>query len=184
MTALNRPSAAAIAHARALLELADARGQTEQVAGEVKGIGDAVAESKGLRVFLTSPNVKDAERTDFIARTIAPRVSPLTKALLDMLASKRKLGLLAEIGQAMELLLDERLGKVEVDVTVARHLNASELEQVRMSVSSALKKDAVIHQYVDESIIGGIIVKVGDQLIDGSVKGQLDAVKRKMLGTR
>jgi F-type H+-transporting ATPase subunit delta len=184
MTALKRPSAAAIAHAKAILQLADSRGQTEQVAGELKAVGDAVASSHGLRVFLASPDVKDAERADFVARTLAPRVSPLTKALLDMLAFKRKLGLLAEIGQAVEMLLDERMGKVDVDVTVARHLSPAELEHVRQSVGSAMQKTAVVQQFVDESIIGGIIVRVGDQLIDGSVRAQLDAVKRRMLGTR
>lgn len=184
MTALKRPSAAAIAHAKAMLQLADTRGQTEQVAGELKAIGDAVAGSHGLRVFLTSPDVKDAQRADFMARTLTPLVSPLTKALLDMLSSKRKLGLLAEIGQALEMLLDERAGRIDVDVTVARRLDPAELDQVRLSVSNAIRKNAVVQQHVDESIIGGIIVRVGDQLIDGSVKSQLDAVKHKMLGTR
>jgi F-type H+-transporting ATPase subunit delta len=51
---------------------------------------------------------------------------------------------------------------------------------VKQRVSAALKKDAVIHQYVDESIIGGMLLRVQDQLIDASVKSQLQAIKQKL----
>ena len=48
-------------------------------------------------------------------------------------------------------------------------------------VGAALKKDAVVHPYVDESLIGGMVLRVGDRLVDGSVKGQLAAMKKQML---
>jgi F-type H+-transporting ATPase subunit delta len=73
------------------------------------------------------------------------------------------------------------MGKIEVDVTVAHRLDAGTLEDVRKRVSSALKKDAIVHQYVDESIIGGLVLKVEDKLIDGSVRAQLDRMKRKLM---
>jgi F-type H+-transporting ATPase subunit delta len=73
------------------------------------------------------------------------------------------------------------LGKIEVDVTVAQRLSDAQLEEVRRKVSTALKKDAVVHQYVDEKIIGGLVLRVGDRLIDGSVKAQLDAMRRQLL---
>jgi F-type H+-transporting ATPase subunit delta len=82
--------------------------------------------------------------------------------------------------EAYAALLDEKLGKVEVDVTVASRLSNEELEQVRQLVNRALKKDAVVHQYVDESIIGGIVLKVGDRLIDGSVRTQLEQVRSRL----
>ena len=60
-------------------------------------------------------------------------------------------------------------------------LDSAALEQVRKRISQALKKDAIIHQYVDEKIIGGMVLRVDDKLIDASVKYQLEAMKRKML---
>jgi F-type H+-transporting ATPase subunit delta len=68
-----------------------------------------------------------------------------------------------------------------VDVTVAQRLSPDELENVRRRVSQALGKDAVVHQYVDESIIGGLVLRVQDQLIDASVRYQLDAMKQRLL---
>ncbi len=77
-------------------------------------------------------------------------------------------------------LLDEKYGKIEVDVTTAHKLTADELENVRQRVSTALKRDAIIHQYVDESLIGGMLLRVQDQLIDASVKSQLEKIKQKL----
>jgi F-type H+-transporting ATPase subunit delta len=92
------------------------------------------------------------------------------------------MGKIEEIARAYDELLDERLGKIEVDVTVAQRLGPDQLEQVRRSVSAALKKDAVVHQYVDESIIGGLVLRVQDRLIDASVRAQLEGMRRRMLG--
>jgi F-type H+-transporting ATPase subunit delta len=101
-----------------------------------------------------------------------------------LLNSKRRLAIFQEIAAAYDDLLEDQLGKVEVDVIVAHRLSADELEQVRQRVSGVLKKDAVVHQYVDESIIGGLIIKVQDQVIDASVKSQLEAMRRQMLAAR
>ena len=103
---------------------------------------------------------------------------------LRLLNVKGRLGLLRQIDQAFDDLLDEQFGKVEVDVTVAQRLSDDELEQVRQTVGAALKRDAVIHQYVDESIIGGLVLRVQDRLIDSSVRAQLAAIKEQMLAAR
>ena len=73
------------------------------------------------------------------------------------------------------------MGKIEVDVTVAQRLDPGTLEEVRQRISAALKKDAIVHQYVDESIIGGLVLRIEDKLIDGSVLAQLERMKRKLM---
>ena len=72
-----------------------------------------------------------------------------------------------------------------MDVTVAQKLTPDQLEQVRQKVSAALNKDAVVHQYVDDSIIGGLILRVQDKLIDASVKTQIQKLREQLLaGTK
>src|SRR3954469_22519559 len=100
---------------------------------------------------------------------------------MQLLASKGKLAHLDQIADAYDDLLDEQLGKIEVDVTVAQKLTAEQLEQVRQKVSAALNKDAVVHQYVDESIIGGLVLRVQDKLIDASVKTQIHKLREQLL---
>jgi F-type H+-transporting ATPase subunit delta len=71
-----------------------------------------------------------------------------------------------------------------VDVIVAHRLTPEQMEVARQRITQALKRDAVVHQYVDESLIGGVVLKVGDRVIDGSVKGQLEAMRKRLLSSR
>ncbi|MDB5304896.1 MAG: synthase subunit delta, partial [Phycisphaerales bacterium] len=74
-----------------------------------------------------------------------------------------------------------QLGNVEVDVTSAQKLTPDQLEKVRQRVSEALGKNARIRESVDDSILGGLVVQVGDRLIDASVASQLRAMKHQLL---
>ncbi len=175
------PSPAAQAYASALLALADERNVTPQVAQEMQAVGEVMSQTPHLAQFFSDPKVSQEAKDQLLGRAFGSRFQPLTFNTIRLLSSKDQLALLPEVAQAFEDLLDERLGKVEVDITVAKRLLPPDLEQVRVSLQRSLGKDPVIHQYVDESIIGGIIVKIGDRLIDGSVRAQLDALRNKLL---
>jgi len=175
------PSPAAQAYASALLALADERNVTPQVAQEMQAVGEVMSQTPHLAQFFSDPKVSQEAKDQLLGRVFGSRFQPLTFNTIRLLSSKDQLALLPEVAQAFEDLLDERLGKVEVDITVAKRLLPPDLEQVRVSLQRSLGKDPVIHQYVDESIIGGIIVKIGDRLIDGSVRAQLDALRNKLL---
>lgn len=177
-------SSSAIAFADAIMQLAEERHDLQNVAAEMKSMGDALADVPQLRSFFSNPAVTDADREIFLSRTLLPKSSSLVGSFLKLLSSRRQLGQLEAICDAFEKLMDEKLGKIEVDVTVSRKLTNQELEIVRQRISVAIRKEAVVHQYVDESILGGIIIRVGDQLIDGSVKAQLESMRRKMLNAK
>jgi F-type H+-transporting ATPase subunit delta len=174
-------SSVAVAYAQALLDLADERQVTAAVADDMKGIGEVLAQDKLFLQFLRDPAIGAADREGALERTLSGQVNGLTLNFVKVLGRRGGLGDLPAVAEAFEDLLDERYGKVEVDVTVAQKLGDAELAEVRDRIAAALKKEPVIHQYVDESIIGGIVIRVGDRVIDGSVKAQLDALRRKML---
>ena len=172
----------AVAYARSLLELADERKQMQQVDEELRGLREIIEQNPTFRSFLRDPSIGEPERMEMLNRVFGGKLSPLLMNFLNVVNAHGRLGKFEEIARAYDELLDERLGKVEVDVTVAHRLGPDELEQVRKSVSAALKKDAVVHQYVDDSIIGGIVLRVQDRLIDASVRAQLEGMRRRMLG--
>ena len=176
-----KQSGASVQYARAMLDLANEKKQAEALGQEMAELGNVIEGNKSLASFLSDPGISAADRTDLINKVFKGRVSPLVMNLMSVLNSKSRLGLLHAVTDAYQDLLDEQLGKVEVDVTVAHRLDGAALEQVRQRISSALKKDAIVHQYVDEKIIGGIVVRVDDKLIDASVKSQLEAMKRQLL---
>jgi len=171
----------AVAYAQSLLELANESNRAEPIAQELRAIREIVTGSETFRMYLADPGIGEQERGETMKRIFGSQASELVLHFLGVLNAHRRLGGLVEIADAYDDLLDQQLGKIEVDVTVAQKLSPEQLEQVRKSVSSALKKDAVIHQYVDDRIIGGLILRVQDQLIDASVKTQLDTLKKQML---
>jgi F-type H+-transporting ATPase subunit delta len=171
----------ALAYARSLLELADERGQLEQVNEQLSSLREIVRENPTFRAYLRDPSIGENERNQLLTRVFSAQLSPLLLNFLKVMSNHGRLGSLEAVADAYDDLLDERLGKIEVDITVAQRLSGEDLELVRRRVSEALKKEAVLHLYVDESIIGGMIVRVQDQLIDSSVRAQLQAMRQRML---
>jgi F-type H+-transporting ATPase subunit delta len=180
-------STSALTYSRSLLELAKEKGGTaeaQSVGSELAVIGQILTENPSFKLYLTDPGLSADERGKALKRIFEGKLSPLLMKFVGLLSSKGRLSLLAEIPEAYQDLLDEDMGKIEVDVTVAQKLTPDQLEVVREKVSQALKKDAVIHLNVDEKIIGGMILRVQDKLIDASVKHQLQAMKEQLLAAR
>jgi F-type H+-transporting ATPase subunit delta len=178
------PSSSAVAYATALIELANDRKLTQPIAEELSGLREVLAQNPTFRQFLADPSIGESERTEVLTRVFGGKLQPLLDHFMKLLAAKHKLGQLDQIADAYDDLLEEQLGKIEVDVTVAQKLSPDQLEDVRKKVSSALGKDAVVHQYVDESIIGGLILRVQDKLIDASVKTQIAKLREQLLSAR
>jgi F-type H+-transporting ATPase subunit delta len=184
MATITRHSAAARAYAASLLDLANEKGGAEAVGQELAELLEALDQDPQFASFLSSPVISTTERQTILDRVLRPRVSPLLANFLGVLNQHGRLGLLGEVASAFAEMLQQQLGRIEVGVTVAQPIDASEQEAVRQQVSRALGKEASIAVSVDESIIGGIVLQVGDKRIDGSVRAQLDQLKRRMLAAK
>jgi F-type H+-transporting ATPase subunit delta len=177
----NHQSPLAISYAQAMLELANESKQTEEMGGELRDLRQILDTNPQFAQVLADPAISREERWQLIVRVFEGRASKLMMNFMGLANEKDRLHMLPAIAGAYDDLLDEQYGKVEVDVTVAEKLGAEQMETVRSKISAALKRDAVVHQYVDPSIIGGLILRVQDQLIDGSVRAQLTAMRRRLL---
>lgn len=175
--------ASARSYAEALLELAESRGALDVVASEMQAVSEAFTTGTTFRQYIADPSIPMHERAELIDKAFGGQVSPLVVNFLKLVNAKGKLSTVPAIAEALDVLLDEKHGKIEVGLTVPEALPAPELEAVRQRVSVALKKDAVVHQYIDPSLIGGLILQVGDQRIDGSVKAQLETLRRKLVAS-
>ena len=168
-------------YARALLQLANEQKQAEPIRNELKSLREILDGNQAFKALLSDPGFSITRREALIQHTFADRGSPTLVNFLGLLNSKGRIGLIGEIIDAYEDLLEEQLGNVEVDVTVSQKLSPEQLERVRQKVSTAIGRNAIVHQYVDESIIGGLVLRVQDKLIDASVKHQLEMMKRQLL---
>jgi F-type H+-transporting ATPase subunit delta len=177
---------AAASYARAVLEMTDDDRSlnAEAIATDLRGLRELVETNETFRQYLADPSVSAQSRGEVLKRVLGKQVSPVVLRTLGVLNDKHRLPLLPQIANAYDDLLDERLGKVEVDLIVAHKLSPDELRDATARISQSLGREAVVHTYVDDSIIGGMILRVGDKLIDASVKNQLQSIKAKLLAAK
>ncbi|MSR42357.1 MAG: ATP synthase F1 subunit delta [Phycisphaerales bacterium] len=163
----------ALVYARALLEECEARGGTAEavsIGQELAELGELVRSNKQLGEFLRSPLLDAAKREASLGRILKGRVSDVLFRFAMVLAERGRAGRLADVAEAFDQLLQERLGRIEVDVyTVDGKADEATLATVRTRVKEAFGKEPVLHQYADANMIGGVKLRVGDQLIDGSI---------------
>jgi len=174
----------ATAYARSVLELATERNVADAIGQELSQIAELIESDPSVQTFLASPAVGEAHRGQAIAKAFGGRVSELTFNLLQVMSQKGRLGQIRQVASAYADLLQDQKGIIEVDVTVAEKLTDEQLRDVSQKVGAALKREAVVHQYVDPSLIGGLLLRVEDRLFDASVKAQLRAVRRQLLSAR
>lgn len=179
--ALSQPTSISISYARALLELATAQNQAQEVGGEIAAIGQVLESDHAFGEFLSDPAIGRSVRSASLDRIFAGSASPLVMNFLRVVDRNGRLNHLGEIAAAFADLLDVQLGNVEIELTVAHRLSDEDLERVRQQIGSAMNKNAIVHQTVDDGIIGGMIVRVRDRMIDASVRHQLKAMQEKLL---
>lgn len=177
-------------YATSLLEACDRQGGialAESCASELQALAELIRADKRFAEFLKTPIIGGSARRASIERIVKGKVSDLVYRFVMVVAAHGRAGRLADIADAFDGLLQARLGRVEVDMyTVTGQAAPDVIATVKGGVKEAFGKDAVIHQYADPNMIGGVKLRIGDQLIDGSVETQLrnmrDAVAARGTG--
>jgi len=180
-----QPDALAQTYARSLFELAEQAGgrdTVESTLGELDELLDLARGDEAFSEFLSSRVLSAKAREGSLTRILQDRASDLTVRFLLVLNNKGRLSHLPAIAAAYDQIVQERFGRIEVDVVTASPISGDELSGLRDRLGSILSKDVVVHPYVDETIIGGIKLRIGDRLVDGSVSTHLRKL-RERLGT-
>ena len=176
--------ALASVYARSLYELAEAAGGADkimEVNDEVEQIIDLTRSDARFNEFLASPIIDPAKRADALRRMFDGQVTDLILRFLLVLNNKGRLGHIAKIAAAYDQMVQERFGRVEVDVFTAAPLDDAQRTAIHYRVKEALGKEPVLHAYTDATMLGGVKLRIGDQLIDGSVAGQLRRMQESLM---
>ena len=170
-------------YAAALFELADERHALDEAAGDLRELRAMLAESGDLMRLVRSPVLSRAEQGKAI-EALAERasLSKLTCDFLAIVARNRRLFAVPAMIEAYLAKLAERRGEVTAEVTAAQALSEAQqnslIDQLRRVVGSRVAIDVKI----DPSLLGGMIVKIGSRMVDGSLKGQLQRLQLSMTG--
>ncbi len=180
-----QPDALALTYAKSLFELAEAKGGRETIEAtldELENILELARANPRFAEFLSSRALPAGDRARSLDAIFAGRISDLTRKFLRVLNEKGRLGYLVPIVGGFDQVVQAKFGRVEVDVFTAEPMSPDEFRGVSEALGRALGKEIVAHPYVDASMIGGVKLRIGDQLVDGSVATRLRKM-RDLLGS-
>lgn len=174
-----KPTKSAIRYAKALLELSIENSNLKEVSYDMKRIVESSNETKDFRVFLNSPVIKSDKKIE-ILKVLFVGFEKLTSSFIDLITKNKREYLLVEIADAYLYLLKKHQQIVPVSIKSARKLEKETLDQILNKMKSHVEGDFEVTEEVDESLIGGFIVRMDDKQIDASVLTQLNRMKQEL----
>ena len=153
--------------------------QVERRHGEAVHDAPEMLQRPLVRQYFDDPNISREEKVDTLPRPF-PESEPHVLNLLRILTIKHRMLLVPAIADELERRMREARGITEASVTVARPIDDRERTEIAQRLGQVLGKEVEIHTHVDEAIIGGIVIRVGDQLIDASVAGRLERLRQEL----
>jgi F-type H+-transporting ATPase subunit delta len=171
-------SRAAIRYAKAVLSLATDNKSAEAVSGDMKSITNAISQSEDLSQMLQSPVVRSSDKKAVLL-SVFKDANVATTNLIDTLISNKRLSLLNDVASSYSHLYDQMRGTQVAKVTTAIPLTSDLKTKVLAKVKELTGKEAEVESIIDESILGGFILRVGDIQYNASIANKLAKLKRE-----
>lgn len=180
---IQEPNAATRVYARSLFDLAMSQGgraKVEEVGDELEQIVELAKTQPKMSDLLASPTVGEEARAASLQRIFGGRISDITLKFLQVLNEKGRLGALPAVAASFDEVVQEKFGMVEADVFTAQPASPEMVRSLTDRLAQAMGKQVVVHTYTEPEMIGGVKIKIGDQLLDGSIATQLRRLKDKL----
>jgi F-type H+-transporting ATPase subunit delta len=168
-------------YATAMFDLAEEEGALAALESDVVALEGALAESADLRDVITSPLYgREASAAAMGKVAEAMGLGAITGNTLRLMAQKRRLFVLPAMLRALREKIAEHKGEITADVVSAKALTKTQAEKLAATLKASVGRDVKLNATVDESLIGGLVVKVGSRMIDTSIKAKLNALQNTM----
>jgi F-type H+-transporting ATPase subunit delta len=169
-------------YAATLFELAEKDEGLERYQEGIETVARLLDENAELRLFLETPRIALADKKRVLKKALGGALPKPLVSFLMVVLDKRRQRLLREIAREYHDLVDEHFNRVHAEVTVARPLDEQALRVVTERLTGLLGRTAIPHVRVKPEILGGIVVRAGDTIYDGSLKSRLEGMRRQLLG--
>ena len=168
-------------YASALFDLASEGGTVTAVETDLQNLSDALAESAELQAVTTNPELSRSAQGGAIA-AVADHLgaSELTKNFLGVLAANRRLSSLGDMIRAFQMIAAAQRGEVTADVTSAHALSDEQIAALKDKLTARQGRTVKINSSVDPDLLGGLVVTIGSQRIDGSIRTRLNSLAQAM----
>lgn len=166
-------------YAKALLDLAQEKNEVEAIREDMRLIAGALNESRELANVMSSPIVKADKKEAILKEIFGDKVHEITQRFFQVVVNHGREGAFRVIAQAYENMYLHLKGIEQVSVTTAYALSEDEVKAVAEKAASYTGKQVELNQQVDESLIGGMVLRVGDKRYNGSLAHQLKTLRRQ-----
>jgi len=171
-------------YAEALLVLARKANDLDGWGASLNGVVSAMENDIRLRNFLAAPQISAAQKNVIIGKAFGGQLPKTMVRFLQKLVQNRRQMLIPQIAIEYGNLVDETSGRVHAQVTVSRELSEGEHTAMAAQLSRAFAKTVVPHVDVNPAILGGVVVRVGDRVLDGSVRKRLKTLRSRIVSAR
>ncbi|GAC1318814.1 MAG: hypothetical protein NVSMB12_17840 [Acidimicrobiales bacterium] len=165
------------AYARALLEVAQAEGQVARLEDELFKVARTFEGNDALRSTLTDPMIPVERRSGVVEELLGKRAHPLTTAMVSFVVAAGRAHDLPAIADGFVADAAELRSEAVAEVRTAYPLDQDQLDRLATALGRATNKKVTVKVIIDPSVLGGIVARVGDTVIDGSVRSRLDQLR-------
>ncbi|MDU8927287.1 F0F1 ATP synthase subunit delta [Alisedimentitalea sp. MJ-SS2] len=174
-------SGIAARYATAVFDLAKETKKVKAIEADIAALDAALADSADFNALITSPLISRDEQGSAIAAIAKKmKLSPTMSNTLGLMAAKRRLFVLPQLVAALRDAIAEDKGEVTAEVVSAKALTKTQSDKLAKTLKANIGKDVNIKATVDESLIGGLVVKVGSKMIDTSIRSRLNSLQNAM----
>ena len=168
-------------YAETLFELASRNDALQEYGDAIEVVAKLIDEDAKFRLFMETPRVDDTDKKAVVRKAFAESLPKHVVNFILVTIDKRRQRLLRSISQQYHALLDAHMGREHVQVTVARPMDDTTREVITQKLSAALGKEAIPHVRVDAGIVGGLVLRTGNTIYDGSIRRRLEGMRRRLL---
>ena len=166
-------------YAEALFDVAKEKGSLDEVQTQLGEVADAISEDRDLQVFFFSPYFSSSEKRDGISRAISDG-NPELVNFLELLAEKHRMPVLFRIRRRFDELWAKENKRLTVTVTSAVELDPSVVEKVGSEIERQTGQTIELNSEVDDAIIGGLVLRVGNMVLDASIHNRLEKLRKEV----
>jgi F-type H+-transporting ATPase subunit delta len=166
-------------YAESLFQVAREKGKLEAIRDQLGAFADAVAENRDLQVFLFSPYFSSAEKRDGIRRAVTGAEPELVN-FLELLAEKHRMPVIFRIRRRFDELWARENKQLEVRLTSAVELDPEVVERVAAEIERQTDRKIELETEVDREMLGGLVLRVGNMVVDASLRGRLEKLRKEV----
>lgn len=171
-------------YAKSFIDIGKEKGIIESLDEEMSVLAGIVRDDADLRALLASPNISKDSKKDFIQKVLSGSFSEITVNLINVLIDNDRQDLIPDVYEFMGLLIDDIKNRQRVTLVSSEALSQTLCDKIASELGSKLNKTIILKTEIDQNILGGIIIKIGDTVINGSLIKDLNNIKQTLLNSK